>query len=150
MKKVIVVVVLNIITLLGCFSGYAVPLEGNIIGSTGGVNSLGGIIWYSSYMEFTTPRNFSAGEQLKITLQGEAKWVYVRLLREGSDATIPTGIINKRIHVPPNGEITVQIEKSQQNIRQISVHSGRQAFGRGIALFNGKTDIISIDASFEK
>ena len=150
MKKILTGLILTTITLLGSVSGYAVPLEGKIIGSSGGSNSFGGIVWYSSYMELTTPYNFVMGEQLKITLRGNAKWVYVRLLPEGANATIPVGIINKRIHVPHNGVITVGIESPHQNIRQVSVHSGRQAFGRGISLFNDKADIVSIDVSMEK
>ena len=150
MKKIFVVIILSTITLLGNVTGYAVPFEGKIIGSSGGSNSFGGIVWYSSYMELATPCNFMKGEQLKITLRGNAKWVYVRLLPEGANATIPVGIINKRIHVPHNGVITVEIESPRQNIRQISVHSGRQAFGKGISLFNDKADIVSIDVSMEK
>ena len=71
MKKKFVIVLLTAITLLGYVSGYAVPLEGEIIKSiNGGVDSFGGNLWHSSYMNLTTPRNFMKGEQLKITLRG--------------------------------------------------------------------------------
>ena len=132
-------------------SGYAAPLEGEIIKSIEGeVDSFGGNRWYSSYMNLTTPRNFMKGEKLKITLSGGAKWVYVRLLPEGANATTPIGIIDKRIHVPPKGVITVNLESTHPNVRQISVHSGRQAFGKGISIFNDRADIVSMDVSSEK
>ncbi len=150
MKNIFLAIIFTSITLMGCVSAYAVPLEGKIIGASGGVNSLGGILWYSSYMNLDTPRNFLKGEQLKITLRGKARWVYVRLLPEGAKATIPIGIIDKRIHVPQNKVVTVRLESPRPNIRQVSVHSGRQAFGRGISLFNDNADIVSIDVSMEK
>jgi hypothetical protein len=151
MKKNFVIVILTAITLLGYVSGYAVPIEGEIIKSIdGGVDSFGGNLWHSSYMNLTTPRDFVKGEQLKITLRGNARWVYVRLLPVGANATVPIGIIEKRIHVPQNRVISVSLENTHKNIRQVSVHSGRQAFGKGISLFNDNADIVSIDVSMEK
>jgi hypothetical protein len=144
-------VILTAMTLLGYVSGYAVPIEGEIIKSiNGGVDSFGGNLWHSSYMNLTTPRDFVKGEQLKITLRGNARWVYVRLLPVGANATVPIGIIEKRIHVPQNRVISVSLESTHKNIRQVSVHSGRQAFGKGISLFNDNADIVSIDVSMEK
>ncbi len=150
MKNIFVIVLLTTLTLLGYESGGAVPLEGKIIKSSGGVNSLGGILWYSSYMNLTPPRHFMKGEQLRITLRGGATWVCVRLLPEGADATHPIGIINQRIHVPQNRVITIQLANTHPNIQQVSVHSGLQAFGRGISLFNENADIVSIDVSTKK
>ena len=150
-EKKFVIIILTTITLFGYVSSYAVPLEGEIIKSIdGGGDSFGGNIWHSSYMNLSTPRNFIKGEELKITLRGNAKWVYVRLLPVDANATVPIGIIEKRIHVPQNKVITVQLETTHPNIRQVSVHSGRQAFGKGISLFNDNADIVSIDVSMEK
>ncbi|MFZ4525404.1 MAG: hypothetical protein ACOYOE_07620 [Chlorobium sp.] len=150
MKNIFAITILTTLTLLGCVSGYAVPLEGKIIRSSGGANSLGGILWYSSYLNLTPPRNFMKGEELRITLRGDATWVCVRLLPEGASATSPNGMIDQRIHVPRNRVITVQLESSHPNIQQVSVHSGLQAFGKGISLFNGNADIVSIDVSMKK
>ncbi len=147
MKNIFTLIIFAAITLLGYVSGSAVPLEGQIDGLKEGTNSISGPIWYSSYMQLTTPRNFIKGEQLRITLRGKAKRVYVRLLPKDADATSPTGIIDKRIPVPQNGVITVTLESTYQNIQQISVHSGREAFAKRISLFNDNVDIVSIDVS---
>ncbi|MEI7933626.1 MAG: hypothetical protein WCH30_01020 [Chlorobiaceae bacterium] len=151
MKNILVFFVFTTLTLLGYVSCYALPLEGEIIKSIEGeADSFGGKLWHASYMNLTAPRNFMKGEQLKITLKGSAKWVYVRLLPEGANATSAKGIIDKRIHVPPKGVITVSLESNHPNIRQVSVHSGRQAFGKGISIFNDNADIVSIDVSPDK
>ncbi len=150
MKNIFTLVIIAAIILLGYVSCYAVPLEGQIDGLKRGTNSVGGTVWYSSYMQLNTPRNFMKGEQLRITLRGKAKRVYVRLLPKGADATTSIGIIGKRIRVPQNGVITVKLESTYRNIQQISVHSGREAFAKGLSLFNDIADIVSIDVSMGK
>ncbi len=150
MKNIFAIVIFATVTLLCTLPGYAEPLEGKITVLSGGTNSFGGNLWYSSYMHLTTPRNFVKGEQLKITLRGDAKWVYVRLLPKGADATTPVGMIDKKIHVPHERVIIVTLESDHPNIEQVSVHSGREAFGKRISPFNDQSDIFSIDVSMEK
>ncbi len=145
MKNIIIAVFIALITSCINTESYAIPLQGIIITSSGETMPLGGKAWYSSYMNLTPPRSFVQGEQLKIKLQGKAKWVYVRLLPEGADATGPTGLIERRITVPQQGIITVTLENNYPNTQQISVHSGHEAFEKLLTPFNETADIISIN-----
>jgi len=145
MKNIITAVFIAIITLCINTEGYAIPLQGIIITSSGEIKPLGGNTWYSSYMTLTPPRSFVQGEQLKIKLQGKAKWVYVRLLPEGADAATQTGLIDRRITVPSKGIITITLDNNYLNIQQISVHSGHEAFEKLLSPFNENADIVSIN-----
>jgi len=145
MKNIITAVFIAIITLCINTEGYTIPLQGIIITSSGETMPLGGKAWYSSYMTLTPPRSFVQGEQLKIKLQGKAKWVYVRLLSEGADATKPNGLIDRRISVPQQGIITITLDNNYPNIQQISVHSGHEAFEKLLTPFNETADIVSIN-----
>ena len=149
MKNIFTIVILAIITLLGYIAVCAEPLAGDISSTEGGT-SFGGKVWYASYMNLKQPRDFIKDEQLRIRLSGNAKSVYVRLLPKGAVSTNPTGIIDKRIHVPQEGVITVKLDKAYPNIQQVSVHSGHQAFQKLISSFNGNADIIDVEVVMDK
>jgi len=146
MKKTISIVILTTITILSHIPAFAEPLIGKI-GSSNGYKSHGGYQWYVSYMDLNPPRNFRQGEQIKIKLLGDAKLVYVRLLQKDAPYTSSEGIIDNIVHVPSGGVIILKLQEPYLNIKQVSVHSGHEAFQNLIDVSNGNADIVSIDVS---
>ena len=149
MKKIFTIVILSTFILLRYVSAGAEPLTGNI-GSSGGNISHAGNLWYSSFMDLKTPRDFKKGEEIRIKLLGRAEWVYVRLLPKGVASTGSTGMMENKIHVPQGGVITIKLHCDYPHIQQISVHSGFEVFDKFLNIFNGHADIDSIDVSTGK
>ena len=149
MKKIFIIVLLSTCTLLRCESASAEPLSGDI-GSSAGNISLFGTLWYSSFMNLKTPRNFKQGEEIKIKLLGRAQLVYVRLLPKGVASTCSTGMMDNKYYVSPEGVITIKLNRDYPQIQQISVHSGFEVFDKFLTLFNGHADIASVEVSMEK
>jgi len=149
MKNIFMSIVVASMTFLGSIPAVAVPLVGKI-GTTQSNKYFGGNLWYSSYIDFNHLYSFRAGEEIRIKVSGNAKWVYVRLLPKGASPATPTGMLGERIRVPSNGVITVKLKKAYPNIRQISLHSGHEAFNSLLSGFNGNANIVSIDVFMGK
>jgi len=149
MKDIFTIVILRAFILLHSVPACAELLTGNI-GSSGGNISLAGNLWYSSFMDLKTPRNFKKGEEIKIKLLGRAEWVYVRLLPKGVASTSSKGMMNNKFHVPQGGVITIRLYCDYPHIQQVSVHSGFEVFDKFLNIFNGHADIASIDVSMGK
>jgi hypothetical protein len=118
-------------------SAFAQPLEGSI-------GSLPGDSWYSSWLNLNPPRNFNTGDQLNIQLTGNARNVVVRLLPVGVSPDSPVGIVGGIRLVPANGMVTVVLDRTYNNIRQISVHSSTAAWKIQLGANNGNADISSV------
>ncbi len=117
---------------------YAQPL----LGSTG---SAAGDRWQSSWLDIKPSITFKKGETLRIKVEGEAENVLVRLLPENSDPTSPDGIEGDVRKVPANRTLVVTLTRDHPNVKQISVHAGREAFERSLGGNNGRTRVVSID-----
>ncbi len=149
MKIVFTIVILSTFILLRYVSASAEFLTGNI-GSSGGNISLAGNLWYSSFLDLKTPRDFKKGEEIKIKLLGRAQWVYVRLLPCGVASTCSTGMMDNKFYVPPGRVITIKLHRDYPHTQQVSVHSGFEVFDKFLNIFNGHADIASVEVSMEK
>ncbi len=121
-------------------SAHSDPLPG----TTG---SAAGKRWQSSWLDINPPVNFRKGETIKIKVGGNAENVLVRFLPENSDPSSSDGIEGKVRKVPPIGIIEVRLERNHPNIKQISVHAGKEAWGTPLGGNNGIVKIISIERS---
>jgi len=119
-------------------SAYSDPLPG----TTG---SAAGNRWQSSWLDINPPVSFEKGETIKIKVGGNAENVLVRFLPEDSDYSSSDGIEGKVRKMPSNGILEVKLERNHPNIKQISVHAGKEAWGTPLGGNNGTVKIISIE-----
>jgi hypothetical protein len=96
-------------------------------------------------MDLDPPRDFKRGERLKIKLHGTAEWVLVRLLPRDAKADRPTGLIDEKRRIPPGGEVEVTLQTDHLQVRQVSVHAGKEAWGKSLNTKNDEVQIVSID-----
>ena len=131
---------LSILLLFVANCAHAEPLKGNI-GQAGGPN------WQSAWMDITPPRDFRKGEVLQVKVQGRAEWVRVRLLPDGEMPTSPAGLLDSKMRVPAGGVITIKLQRDYPAVKQISVHSGQEAWGEAMNSQNSDAKIVSVDVS---
>ena len=136
-KNFFSIVILTTISVLVYASAYAEPLQGSI-------DQASGTNWQSSYMDLNSPRDFKRGERLRIKLQGTAEWVLVRLLPQDGKADKPTGLVGEKMRVPPGGELEVTLQTDHPKVKQVSVHAGKEAWGKLLGTKNGDAQIVSI------
>ena len=113
-----------------------------LLGSTG---SAAGDLWQSTWLDLKPSITFKKGEILRIRLEGDAENVLVRLLPEKSDPTSADGIEGDVRKVPANRTLVITLMRDHPNVKQISVHAGKEAFARPLGGNNGRTRIVSID-----
>lgn len=111
----------------------------------GHTGSAAGDNWQSSWLDIKPPISFKKGEIVKIKVEGSAENVLVRFLPEGSEPTMPDGIEGDVSKVPANRVLLITLTQDHPNIKQISVHAGREAFGRPLGANNGRIFIISVE-----
>ncbi len=121
-------------------SAYADPLSGN-------TGSAAGDRWQSSWLDLNSPVSFKKGDELRITVEGNAENVIVRLLPKASRASSSDGIEGKVRKVPANGILEVRLERDHPNVKQISVHAGTVAWGTPLGGNNGKVKVVAVDHS---
>ena len=121
-------------------SAYSEPLPG----TTG---SAAGDRWQSSWLDIKPPASFKKGETVRIKVGGNAENVLVRFLPADSDFSSSDGIEGKVRKVPSNGILEVTLERNHPNVKQISVHAGKEAWGTPLGGNNGTVKIISIERS---
>jgi hypothetical protein len=112
---------------------------------TGKIDSGAGSDWQSSWIDLSKMTDFHRGERLKITVQGTAEKVVVRLLPNGKHPSSSEGIVGNVINVPNNKVLEVNIEEERRNIVQISVHGGSYAWHTPLGSNNGSVIISSIE-----
>lgn len=112
-------------------------------------DSAAGELWQSSWLNINPPTNFNKGETIKIKVGGNAENVLVRFLPEGSAPSSSDGIEGKVRKVPSNRILELKLERNHPNVKQISVHAGKEAWGMPLGGNNGNVKIISIERSFQ-
>jgi hypothetical protein len=138
--KIVIVrsLVIVFITFLSITSVWAAMLEG-ALGSASGNN------WQSSWLDLKPPIDFSGGDTLKIRVNGDAENVLVRLLPASSSPSSSDGIEGNVRNVPSNGVLEVTLEHDRREVKQISVHAGREAWGIPLGGNNGTIKVISVE-----
>jgi hypothetical protein len=113
-----------------------------LVGTT---DSAAGDRWQASWLDLKPPLSFKKGERLLIKVEGSAENVLVRFLPSGSSPSSSDGIEGSTRKVPVAKTLDVKIERDHPNVKQISVHGGREAWGRPLGGNNGDVRIISIE-----
>lgn len=113
-----------------------------LIGTTG---SAAGDRWQSSWIDLSPNKSFNKSVVLYITVQGNAENVLVRLLPASAAPGSSAGIEGAVRKVPKSGIIKVVLSRNHPNIKQISVHAGREAWGTPLGGNNGAITLISVE-----
>ena len=134
---------IRIIALAACVilfttSAYAESLSG----TTG---SAAGDRWQSSWLDLKSPASFQKGEKLRIKVEGSAENVLVRLLPAKSPPDSSDGIEGRVRRVPPNGTLEVTLDRNHPDVKQISIHAGKEAWGTPLGANNGTVKVVSIE-----
>ena len=119
-------------------SGLAQPMPGS-------KGSAAGDGWQSSWLDLKPALGFKRGETLKITVQGPAENIVVRLLPADSDPGSPDGIEGDVRKVPADKVVVVKLAADRPGVKQISVHGGREAFGIPLGGNNGNVRLMSVE-----
>ena len=113
-------------------------------GSTGGDS---GDRWQASWLDVKPTVSFKKGETLKVKVEGDAENFLVRLLPSASPYSSSDGIEGKTRKMPANGVLEVKLERDHPNVKQVSLHAGKEAWGKPLGGNNGTIRLISIDRS---
>lgn len=111
----------------------------------GAPGEAGGERWQSSWLDLKPPMSFKKGEKLRLRLEGDAENVMIRLLPSASQPTSSDGVEGGVRKVPAKRILEITLERDHPSVRQISVHSGREAWERPLGGNNGKARLISVD-----
>jgi hypothetical protein len=102
--------------------------------------------WQSSWLDLKPPTSFKKGERLLIKVEGDAENVLVRLLPNASSPSSSDGIEGRTRKGPAGGGVLdVKLERDHPNVKQISVHAGREAWGTPLGGNNGNVKVVSIE-----
>ena len=121
-------------------SAYSQPLPGTT-GSAAGEN------WHSSWLGINPPQSFKKGETVRIRVEGNAENVVVRFLPANSPPSSSDGIEGNVRKVPAAKVLVVKLQGDHPNVKQISVHSGKEAWGTPLGGNNGTANLISVERS---
>ena len=124
----------------GLLSGLAVgaPLQGK-------TGEAGGAGWRSSWITLEQPLNFKKGDKLRIQVHGDAENVLVRLLPAGMSPASSAGVEGSLRSVPSSGLLEVVFERDHPNVLELSIHSGKEAWGKPLSGSNGTARIMTVD-----
>lgn len=137
-RRISLVVATSALLLAG--SASAEPLPGSIDSGAGSNN-----IWQSSWLNLTPQVSFRKGEKLRIAVQGSAKKVLVRLLPADSSPSSSDGVEGNIRKVPADGVLDVTLTRDHPSVKQVSVHAGKEAWGRPLGVDNGTIRLISVE-----
>jgi hypothetical protein len=132
----------TVMLVIGALLVSSVASSQALIGSTG---SAAGDGWQSSWLEVKPPVSLRKGETLKVRLEGVAENVLIRLLPAGSPPESSDGIEGNVRKVPASGVLEITLLRDHPNVRQISAHAGREAWGRPLGGNNGSARIVSVE-----
>jgi len=125
-------------TELFCAAGYCQQL-------TGSTGTAAGERWQSSWLDINPPISFKKGETLRLKLEGDAENILVRLLPASSPPESSDGIEGNVRKVPGSRTLEIKLEGDHPSIKQISVHAGKEAWGRPLGGNNGTIRVVSIE-----
>jgi hypothetical protein len=112
---------------------------------TGSTGSAAGEGWQSSWLDIKPPVTFKRGELLRLKLEGAAENVLVRLLPASSPPESADGIEGNVRKVPASRTLEITLQRDHPNIKQISVHAGKEAWGRPLGGNNGSVRVVTIE-----
>jgi len=101
--------------------------------------------WQSSWLDINPPINLKKGEILRIKVDGDAENVLVRLLPATSQPSSSDGIEGGVRKVPANKVIEVKLDHDRPNVKQVSVHSAKKAWGTPLGGNNGTVMVVSVE-----
>jgi hypothetical protein len=122
----------------------AASVHSEVLSGTPG--SAAGEGWQSSWLNLHHPSSFKKGQVVKLKLQGDAENVMVRFLPVGSAPDSADGIEGHIRKVPADGMLTITLERDHADVRQISVHAGREAWQRPLGGNNGTARLLSVES----
>ena len=110
----------------------------------GYVGDSAGELWQSSWFDLRSPISMQEGDIIYIGTIGNAEKVLVRLLSNSSSPATTHGIEGGIRSVPSDRVLEVKLKKMYSNVKQISVHAGKEAFGYSLDDDNGEIKIVSV------
>ena len=113
----------------------------------GKIGTASGDRWQSSWLDLKPTVSFVKGDELRITVEGNAENLIVRLLPRASHADSSDGIEGNVRNVPADGIIEVTLERNHPNVKQISIHAGKEAWGTPLGGNNGTARVVAVDRS---
>lgn len=124
----------------GLLPAFAVgaPLQGK-------TGEAGGAVWRSSWITLEQPLNFKKGDKLRIQVHGDAENVLVRLLPAGMSPASSAGVEGSLRSVSGGGLLEVVLERDHPNVLELSIHSGKEAWGKPLSGINGTARIMTVD-----
>lgn len=103
--------------------------------------------WYSGSLDLDSPRDFKAGEKLRLSIGGNASKIKIRFLPKGiflPDST--AGLLKDVFAVPKSRLIEVEFSKDRSQIVHISVHGGPNPWGKyPLGNYNGPATLDSVE-----
>jgi len=135
MSKASTIVILALVLVAMCLSPvYAETLKGAIGSSSR---------WGSGWIDLKPSVDFQKGEKLKLTIEGSAKKIVIRLLTEGDDPNDPVGVLGV-FAVPQNRVIEVVLPENRNRVKQISVH-GKKPWDYDVPANNGPATLKAVE-----
>ena len=144
MKLIRVVIILLIFSFVSFSGGIAQPQNGAdailLYGSFGR-----SLQWGTGWLNLYKPIDFKSGDKLRLKIGGTAKTILVRLLPKNQFPDMPVGIVTESIEVPIDRIVEIELIKPHQQIIQISVHGGQQAWSYSLGNNNGPATLVSAE-----
>jgi hypothetical protein len=84
--------------------------------------------WNAAWLELPAGTSFRSGSRLRLTVGGDARRVYIRLLPKGASADGPIGVLGE-FDVPDRRIVEVRVDRTRDDIVQISVHGSPKLWG---------------------
>ena len=85
--------------------------------------------WASGWLLLDSPRDFKAGEKLRLSIGGTARNIKIRFLPKGRSSDSTAGMLKGVFAVPKSRIIEVEFSKDRSQITDISVHGGPNPWG---------------------
>ena len=120
----------------------SVAFADSLIGSSG---SAADTNWQTSWLDLKQHKSFAKNDILIFTVQGDAENILVRLLPASSPPSSSAGIEGAVRKVPKSKNIKVVLSRAHPSIKQISIHAGREAWGKPLGGNNGSIELISVE-----
>lgn len=102
--------------------------------------------WGSGWLDLDSPRDFKAGEKLRLSIGGIASNIKIRFLPKGQSSGSTAGMLKDVFAVPKSRIIEVEFSKDRSQIVHISVHGGPKPWGKyPLGTYNGPATLDSAE-----